>query len=72
MVLPLFQKCLFFTNLGQGLSQKVGFFQFLSHFYELDFQTKCWLSQMRNLPLSLFQVASLLAVVFAQFCPNII
>ena len=51
---------LIFTNLGQSLSQKVGFFKFLSKFYELTFLTKCWLFQMRSPPLSLFWLLWLL------------
>ena len=43
MVPPLSQKVAIFTNLGQGLSSKVGFSSFFSQFYELAFLTKCWL-----------------------------
>ena len=59
-----------FTNLGQSLSEKVGFFKFLSQFYELTFLTKCWLFQTKNPLLSLF--LAFLAVVLSQFCSNII
>ena len=58
-----------FTNSGQGLSQKVGFF-FIFEPVLLAFLTKCWLFQTRNPPLSLF--LAFLAVVFSQFCSNII
>ena len=70
MVPPLSQKRLIFDNLGQGFSQKLAFSQFLSQFYELAFLTKCWLFQTRNPPFSLF--LAFLAVVFSQFCSNII
>ena len=57
----------FFAILGHGSSQKVSFFLLLNHFYELAYQTICWLFRTRNPPLPLF-----LAVAFSQFCPNII
>ena len=60
----------FFTNLGQGLFSKVGFFLIFIQFYELAFLTKCWFFQTRNLLLSLF--LAFFAVVFSQFCSNII
>ena len=60
----------FFTNFGQGLSSKVVFFLIFSQFYELALWTKCWLFQTRNPLLSLF--LAFLAVVFSQFCLNII
>ena len=37
MVPPLSQKWLLLTNLGQGLSQKVGFFLIFEPIYELAF-----------------------------------
>ena len=61
----------FFTNFSQGLSSKVDIFLiFFSQFYELAFLTKCWLFQTRNPPLSL--LLAFLAIVFLQFCSNII
>ena len=45
---------LIFTNLGQGLSQKLAFVYLSSQCYELAFLKKCWLIQTRNPPLTLF------------------
>ena len=67
MVPPLSQKWLFFTNLCQGLSSKVGFFLNFSQFYKLAFLTKCWLFQTRNPPLSLLLAFWLLH--FQNFVP---
>ena len=50
--------------------QKLAFSQFFSQFHELASLIKCWLFQTRNPPLSLF--LAFLAVVFSQFCSNII
>ena len=50
--------------------QKLAFSQFFSQFYELASLIKCWLFQTRNPPLSL--LLAFLAVVFSQFCSNII
>ena len=43
---------------------------FLSQFYGLSFQTKCWPFETKNITLSLF--LAFLAVVFSQFCLNVI
>ena len=54
----------FFTNLGQGLSSKVGsFLNFLANFMSWLFLTKCWHFQTRNAPVSL--LLAFLAVVFS-------
>ena len=50
--------------------QMLAFSQFFSQFYMLAFLTKCWLFQTKNPPMYLF--LAFLAVVFSQFCPNII
>ena len=61
---------LVFTNLGQSLSQKVGFFLFFSQFYELAFLDKIlFLSNKKS---TFVLVSGFLAVVFLQFCSNII
>ena len=70
MVPPLSQKVAYFSNLGQGLSQKVGFFLIFEPILRTGFFDKCWLFQTRNLPSPLF--LAFLAVVFSQFCSNII
>ena len=71
MVPPLSQKVATFTYLGQGLSANSWLFlNFLTNFTSWLSLTKCWLFQTRNPPLSLF--LAVLAVVFSQFCPNII
>ena len=49
--------------------KKLAFSYYFSQFYELTFQTKCWLFQARNPPLSLF--LAFLTVVFLQFYPDI-
>ena len=59
------KKWLIFTNLGQGLSQKVGFFLLFEPILQAWFLTKCWLFQTRSPPLSLF--LAVLAVVFHNF-----
>ena len=64
------KKWLIFTNLGQGLSQKLGFFIVFEPILRAGFLTKCWLFQTRNPPLFLF--LAFMAVVFTQFCSNII
>ena len=56
------KKWLVFTNLGKGLSQKVGFFFILVPILRAGFLTKCWLFQTRNQLLSLF--TAFLAVGF--------
>ena len=55
----------YFTNLGQGLSQKVGFFLTFEPIFELAFPAKGWLVRTRNPPLSL--LLAFLAIVFSQF-----
>ena len=70
MVPSLSPKVAIFYYLDQVGPKKVGFFLIFSQFYKLGFLTKCWLFQTRNPPLSLFLV--FLAVVFSQFCSNII
>ena len=49
--------------------KKLAFSDFLKQFCELAFQTKYWLYQTRNLPLSL--CLTFLVVVFSQFCSNL-
>ena len=70
VVPPLSQNWLIFTDLGQGLSQKVGYFLVFKSTLRAGFLAKCWLFQTRNPPLSLF--LAFLTVVFPQSCPNII
>ena len=67
MVAPLSPKV---ANLGQGLSQKAGFFLIFEPLLQADFLTKYWLFQTRNLLLYLF--LAFLAVAFSQFCSNVI
>ena len=50
MVSPLPKTRLIFTNLGQGLSQKVGGFKIFAPIS----RAKCWVFEARNPPLSLF------------------
>ena len=67
---PLSQKWLIFTNLGQGLSEKLCFFLIFYPILGAGFLTKCYLFQTRNPPLSFFLAS--VAVVFSQFCSDII
>ena len=48
------KKWLFFTNLGQGMSQKVGFLLLCEPILGAGFFYKCWLFQTRNPHLFLF------------------
>ena len=53
---------------GQGLSQNVDLFYFLSQFYYLEFQIACWLFCAINRPLSIFLAFWLL--YFGSFDQN--
>ena len=64
------KKWLIFTNLGQRLSQKVGFFLLFEPILLAGFLTKCCHFHTRNPSLTLFPAA--FAVVFSKFCSNII
>ena len=64
MVPTLSQKWPISTNLGQGLSQKVGFFLIFEAILRAGFLTKCWLFQTRNPHLPLF--LAFLAVIFSH------
>ena len=70
MVPPLSQKWIIFTNLGQGLSQKVDFFLIFEPILPADFflQNVGSFKQKSTFVL----VSGLLAAVFSQFCSNII
>ena len=70
MVPPLSQKVAIFINLGQGLSSKVGFFHnFLANLRACCFGKMLDLSNKKS---TFVLVSGFLAVVFSQFCSNII
>ena len=67
MVPPLSQKWLIFTNLGSGLSQKVGFFLSFEPMLRAGFNNKM-LVRSNKIPSSLALFLAFLALVFSQFC----
>ena len=62
------KKCLLFTDLGQGLSQKFAFSYFLSQFYELADK----MLTLSNKKSTFVLVSGFLVAVFPQFCSNIV
>ena len=64
------QKWLFFSNLGKGLSQKVGFFFIFYSILEDSFLDK--MLALSNNKSTFVLVYSFLTVVLSQVCPNIV
>ena len=63
-------KWLFFSNLGQSLSQKVGFSSFFYSILEDGFLDK--MLALSNKKFTFVFVYGILTVVLSQFCPNIV
>ena len=59
-----------FTNLGKGLSQKAGFFLIFEPVVRTGFSDK--MLALSNKKSTFVLVSGFLAVVFSQFCSNII
>ena len=59
-----------FTNLGQGLSQKVGFFLGFEQILRVGFFDK--LLALSNKKSNFVLVSGFLGYLFSQFCSNII
>ena len=64
------KKWSFFTNLGQGMSQTVGFFLILEKIVRPSSVDK--MLALSNNKSTFLLVSVFFAVVFSQFCPNII
>ena len=68
MVPPLSQKWLFFSNLGQGLSQNVGFFFIIYPILKDGFLDK--IIALSNKKSTFVLVYGFLTIVLSQLCPN--
>ena len=72
MVPPLSQEVAFFTDLGQRLSRKVGFFLIFEHIIRISFSDKMLtLSNKKSHGIHVL-VSCFLETVLSQFCPSII
>ena len=70
-VAPLFQKWLTFNNLGHCLSEEVGFFLIFEPILRAGFFKKKMLAPS-NKKSTFVLVSGFFAVIFSQFCSNII